>query len=182
MATAGRRAGTDAPGRPERMWRTARTAVFWCARNGALAPGEKTDGRAVASLGPAGASAPFAASPPLREAVMVAGRTGCVGNRARSARSPIPVSCSPGIATLGAGGRFHRIEAGADGDPASVGFPAISGPAEIGAGWVNRGAGVDSARTSSMARASPPRSTPTCSTTGETGYLIRSCSHAPNGN
>src|SRR3546814_20708814 len=42
--------------------------------------GEKTDGRAVASLGPAGASAPFAASTPLREAVMVAGRTGGAGN------------------------------------------------------------------------------------------------------
>src|SRR3546814_12148069 len=69
--------------------------------------GEKTDGRAVASLGPAGASAPFAASPPLREAVMVAGRTGGAGNRAKSAHSLRLASCLPDTRVMGV---FRRSE------------------------------------------------------------------------
>src|SRR3546814_7621887 len=63
--------------------------------------GEKTDGRAVASLGPAGASAPFAASPPLREAVMVAGRTGGAGNRAKSEHSLRLARCLPDTRAIG---------------------------------------------------------------------------------
>jgi hypothetical protein len=71
-------------------------------------PGEKTGGRAVASLGPAGASAPFAASPPLREAVMVTGRTCALGNRARLEQSPGSASCLPRIDSMGASSRSRR--------------------------------------------------------------------------
>src|SRR3546814_16711116 len=73
--------------------------------------GEKTDGRAGASLGPAGASAPFAASPPLREAVMVAGRTGGAGNRAKSAHSLRLASCLPDTRVMGVFRRSIRRDA-----------------------------------------------------------------------
>src|SRR3546814_12366923 len=63
--------------------------------------GEKTDGRAVASLGTAGASAPFAARPPLREAVRVAGRTGGAGHRAKSEPALRSVSCFPAARAIG---------------------------------------------------------------------------------
>jgi hypothetical protein len=106
-----------------------------------LAPGEKTDGRAVASLGPAGASAPFAASPPLREAVMVASRNGGMGiaqvrhicKDRRAARRAAPL--------MGASGSSHRIEAEADCDLTNAGFLAIFGRAEIGTGSENAGRG-----------------------------------------
>src|SRR3546814_14910839 len=63
--------------------------------------GEKTDGRAVASLGPAGASAPFAASQPLSEAVLVAGRTGGAGTRGKSAHSRRMARCLTDTRVIG---------------------------------------------------------------------------------
>jgi hypothetical protein len=77
-------------------------------------PGEKTGGRAVASLGPAGASAPFAASPPLREAVMVTGRTCALGNRARLEQSPGSASCLPRIDSMGTFSKSRRSVAATD--------------------------------------------------------------------